>query len=270
MPKKIAVLGCGWLGLPLAKSFVKKGYQVNGATTSVDKILSIAQHNINPFLIAVHQNHIEGNISYFLQDVDVLVINIPPRIRSNSNTNYLGKIETLSKKIAESDIKKVIFASSSSVYSNIPEIVDENTEPNPETESGKQVLASEEVLKANNSFETTIIRFGGLYGNNRHPVNSLSGKKNLSNPNSPVNLIHLEDCVSIINTIIEKEAWGKTFNAAAPSHPSKQSYYTNLAEKLGIEPPEYDENNSEKGKTITSKNLDAYLSYTFIHPELDY
>ena len=38
MNNKIALIGCGWLGLPLAKSLLKKGYQVAGSTTSVEKL----------------------------------------------------------------------------------------------------------------------------------------------------------------------------------------------------------------------------------------
>ncbi|MCF8713309.1 SDR family oxidoreductase [Joostella atrarenae] len=270
MSKKIAVLGCGWLGLPLAKSFVKNNYQVNGATTSVDKILHIAQHKINPFLIAVHKHHIEGNISYFLQDVDILFINIPPRIRRNSNANYISKIKTLSEKIEESNIKKVIFISSSSVYANNNDIVDENTPPKPETESGKQILASEELLKSNPNFKTTVIRFSGLYGDKRHPITTLSGKKDVSNPEAPVNLIHLEDCIGIINAIIDKDVWGITFNASAPKHPSREEYYTSQAEKMGLEPPTFDRSKKTQGKTITSTLINTHLSYNFTYPNLGY
>ena len=270
MPKKIAVLGCGWLGFPLAKSFVEKGYAVNGATTSVDKILNIAHQKINPFLLAVHKHHIEGNISYFLQDTDVLIINIPPRIRKNSEANYISKIKTLSEKIEQSNVKKVLFVSSSSVYANDNSIVDENTPAKPQTESGKQILASEELLQKNPNFKTTVIRFSGLYGGDRHPVNTLSGKKNIANPNAPVNLIHLEDCIGIINKVIEKEVWGIPLNASAPIHPSKEEYYTEQANKLGIKIPQFENTKQTKGKTITSTLINTYLSYNFIYPNLEY
>ena len=35
---QVSILGCGWLGLPLAKSLIEKGFSVNGSTTSVEKI----------------------------------------------------------------------------------------------------------------------------------------------------------------------------------------------------------------------------------------
>jgi len=35
---KIGIIGCGWLGLALAKKFVEKGYSVHGSTTTKSKI----------------------------------------------------------------------------------------------------------------------------------------------------------------------------------------------------------------------------------------
>ena len=34
----ISVLGCGWLGLPLAEYLMGKGYQVKGSTTNQSKL----------------------------------------------------------------------------------------------------------------------------------------------------------------------------------------------------------------------------------------
>ena len=36
--EKISILGCGWLGLPLAKSLLAKGYKIKGSTTSESKL----------------------------------------------------------------------------------------------------------------------------------------------------------------------------------------------------------------------------------------
>ncbi|MEZ7854793.1 MAG: SDR family NAD(P)-dependent oxidoreductase, partial [Cyclobacteriaceae bacterium] len=30
----ISILGCGWLGLPLARQLVQQGHQIKGSTTS--------------------------------------------------------------------------------------------------------------------------------------------------------------------------------------------------------------------------------------------
>ena len=48
---KIGVLGCGWLGFPLAKDLIKQGFKVKGSTTNKEKIKSLEKENIDPCLL---------------------------------------------------------------------------------------------------------------------------------------------------------------------------------------------------------------------------
>jgi 3-hydroxyisobutyrate dehydrogenase-like beta-hydroxyacid dehydrogenase len=48
---KISILGCGWLGLPLAKSLLAKSYEVKGSTTSENKLEVLINAGILPFQI---------------------------------------------------------------------------------------------------------------------------------------------------------------------------------------------------------------------------
>ena len=95
--------------------------------------------------------------------------------------------------------------SSTSVFSDEDKVVTEETLPNPNTESGKQLLQCEKLLQDNSHFETTILRFGGLIGEDRNPIHFLAGRSNIENPDAPINLIHQEDCIGIILKIIEIE-----------------------------------------------------------------
>ncbi|MDO1499384.1 hypothetical protein Q2T40_03905 [Winogradskyella maritima] len=76
-----------------------------------------------------------------------------------------------------SSVEKIVFVSSTSVYGEIHGEVDEDTPPNPSTESGKQLTEAEKIFKDVKNFETTIIRFGGLIGPDRHPVTMLSEER---------------------------------------------------------------------------------------------
>ncbi len=119
------------------------------------------------------------------------------------------------------------------------------------------------MLLKNEHFQTTVIRFGGLIGPGRHPVNYLANKTGIKNPKAPVNLIQQEDCIEIINQIIQKEAWGKTFNAAYPDHPTKEDYYTKTAKEKNLNTPDFDQNGVSKGKKISSINLKEVLGFEF-------
>ena len=227
MNKKISILGCGWLGLPLAKSLLSKGYEVKGSTTSESKLEVLKNAGILPFQIQLEENQIIGNMEDFLQKIDVLVIDIPPGLRKaispTLEMTFVNKVKILIPFIEKSGIQKVIFVSSTSVYGDGFQIVEitEETQPNPDTESGKQLVIAETLLQSNSHFKTTVIRFGGLLGDDRHPVKFLAGRTNVENPNAPVNMIEREDCIGIIEEILKQVQhdnweWNQTFNAVAP------------------------------------------------------
>ena len=265
---KISILGCGWLGLPLAEALIKKGFPVNGTTTSSEKLAVLESVKINPFLITLGPNEIAGDIVSFLNGSEILIINIPPKLRGPQPENFVQKIKNIIPWIENSSVGKVLFVSSISVYAEDNSTVTEATLPQPESESGRQLLQAEQLLQANTAFETTILRFGGLIGEDRHPIKSLAGKKNISNPDAPVNLIDQKDCIGIIMKILENEIWHETFNAVAPFHPTRKHYYTQKAAALQLPLPEFDENEPSFGKTISAEKIMSVLKYKFAKPNL--
>jgi nucleoside-diphosphate-sugar epimerase len=162
----------------------------------------------------------------------------------------------------------VLFVSSTSVYGEDNELVTEATPLNPDSEGGRQLAIVESLLQKNNCFETTILRFGGLIGEDRNPVRFLSGRENIENPDAPINLIHQDDCIGIIKKIIELDSWNKTFNAVAPFHPTRKEYYTQKAADLNLALPKFVPSNTMAGKTILSDTLKNSLQYSFIKPTL--
>ena len=263
MNKTIAILGCGWLGLPLAQSFLKDGYRIHGSTTSKEKLADLKAVGIQPFLISLSEDKLEGNIEGFLKNMEALVINVPPRLRGENTENYVKKMQLLHQSIKQSPVRKVIFTSSTSVYGDVEGEVTEATLPQPTTESGKQLLASEDIFKNDAELRTTIVRFGGLIGPKRHPITMLSGRKNLSGGNAAINLIHLNDCIRIISKIVQKNWWNETLNGVYPYHPTKQKYYTSEAIRKGLQVPDYDVNSSKKGKIVHSYNLTNVKKFEF-------
>ena len=272
--KKIAILGCGWLGLSLAKSLLSKGYEVKGSTTSESKLDVLKNAGISTFQIQLEEHQIIGNIEDFLKETNVLVIDIPPGLRREISTSnemtFVNKVKTLIPFIEKSGIQKVVFVSSTSVYGDGFPIVEitEETKPNPDTESGKQLVVAETLLQSNPHFKTTVIRFGGLLGDDRHPVKFLAGRTNVENSEAPVNMIQREDCIGIIEEILKQVQhdnweWNQTFNAVAPQHPTRKDYYHKKAEIFNLPLPTFAENSESKGKMISSKKVETILGYSF-------
>ena len=265
---KISILGCGWLGMPLAKALLEKEFFVNGSTTSTEKIEALKSAGISPFLIRLDNQSISGAIDSFLQDSKILIIDIPPKLRGNSSEDFVGKITTLIPFIEKSSIENILFISSTSVYGEDNTFVTEETPLNPDNEGGKQLAIVESLLQKNTHFKTTIVRFGGLIGEDRNPVKFLSGKENIENPQAPINLIHQEDCIGIILKIITDDCWNEIFNAVTPFHPSRENYYTQKARELNLALPKFTPEKKFTGKTISSNKTETVLKYTFAKTNL--
>lgn len=265
MSKQISVIGCGWLGLPLAKQLVAANYKVKGSTTSSNKIPDLKSNGIDGFYVELTQDGIIGEIETCLSGSEILILNIPSGLRKHPEANFVKQVSLLVPYIEQSSIENVIFVSSTSVYKDevsIPTIT-EDTIPHPDTKSGKQLLKVEKLLQANRHFSTTILRFSGLFGPNRHPATYLSGKMAVKNPDAPVNLIHLNDCIKIIIKILEKNVWNKIINASSQPNPSKKEYYTSVCKKLNLSIPSFTTHPISKGKLIDSKKLIQLLKYEF-------
>ena len=259
--KTISILGCGWLGLPLAEKLQVAGYQVKGSTTNKKKLKLIAEKNIDPHLVYLNPDVKADNIQKFL-DSKILVINIPPQRDKNVMELFPAQIKSLIEELKKSPIEFVLFISSTSVYGNNNKKVTEESELNPERASGKALVIAEGLLRAEILMNPTILRFGGLIGPDRDPTLFLTGKKEINNSNAKVNLIHLDDSIEIILRIIKQNLWMDIFNAAADEHPTRKELYTKAAKKLGVVPPKFT-NEIESYKIVSSEKLKKELKYKF-------
>lgn len=264
----ISILGCGWLGLPLAEHLRDEGYNIKGSTTSPEKIELLNGKNITPYLLKLDPDLKCDDCKSFW-DADVLVLNIPPgRGRDDVQKLHKKQIKSVIKELEKSPIKFVTFVSSTSVYPEKGGIVSEEDSQKGKAArvSGNALLQAERMLLKQSKFKTTVVRFGGLYGQDRHPAQYLAGKKNLGNGNAPVNLIHQKDCIGIIRKIIEDQITDKIFNGVSDGHPPKKMYYPAAAETLGLEPPTFNEDTSKGYKVVSNRKVKQILKYKFQYP----
>jgi len=249
---RISVLGCGWLGMPLAQELVQSGYSVKGSTTSDAKLAGMRQQGIVPYLINLHQP--SPDLSDFLE-ADVLIVAIPSK--------NLDAFRFLIRALEASAIRKVLFVSSTSVYPDLNGIVTE------ESETNDSALAQiENLFRSGRAFQTTIVRFGGLFGHDRNPGRFFAEGRKIDNPEGFVNLIHRDDCLQILIRILEQNIWQETLNACADAHPTRRAFYTREALKSGRKAPEFNETSSKEYKIINSDKLKTLLGYSFLHPYL--
>lgn len=252
---KIGVIGCGWLGMPLAVHLATLYSRVKGTSRSTIKLEELQRQGVDAFLILLEDTQIKGNFNAFIRDLDTVII----AVNALPTEDYFNKIDTLCKYITRSKVKNIIFLSSISVYEDVNKVVDET-----EIVNSQSIYARvENIFKKNPRFNTTILRLGGLVGEDRHPIASITGKEMRQNPNMPINLVHRKDCIYIITLIIQKKLWNETFNVVYPYYPSKLEYYTKVANDRKLAPPIYDETIAFKGKVVSSTKIIEHLGYNF-------
>lgn len=267
---KISILGCGWLGLPLAEHLIKHNHFIKGSTTSPQKISQLRQKQIEPYLIKLTPELTDADEVPSFWKADTLILNIPAaHSRDNVVEYHSRQMQSVINQAGPSAITHIIFISSTSVYPPKPGTVTENDAVAGQARaSGNALLKAEEMLRNEKDFDTTILRFGGLYGGDRHPAKYMAGRENLGKPNAPVNLIHRDDCIGIISKIVEENITGEIFNAVCNGHPTRKEYYTAACHSLGLEPPSFKaDQEAELYKVVSNKKLKRVLQYEFIHPE---
>lgn len=249
--KNVSVLGCGWLGLSLAISLLDEGYFVKGSTTTEKKLSLLEINNIDPYLLDVSSFE---EFDDFLNSA-ILIIAI--------TSKDIDGFESLISQIENSSIQKVIFISSTSVYGRRNKVMTE------EDEVLQTPLSEiENLFKENTFFETTILRFAGLFGDERHPSNWFKDERKIPQPKGFVNMIHKEDCIEIIHEIIAQNCWNETFNACSNHHPTRREFYTIAKLSNDFEVPKFEDNEVYEWKIISSKKVQKVLGYTFIHDDL--
>ncbi|NQY75110.1 MAG: SDR family oxidoreductase [Candidatus Margulisbacteria bacterium] len=265
--KSISILGCGWLGLPFGEFMLGKGYVVKGSTTTLSKLDTLQQKGIQPFLFIANKK--EPDDSALLRDFlksDILFLNIPFRRSLENPSDYLDEIVQLLPSIEKSPIKRLIFASSTSVYPNDGKTWHESDAIIPETIRSKVLLQVEQTLLNNAHFDTTIIRFAGLYGPKRPSGQFLAGRKEIARGKAPVNLIHLDDCIHILDQLLNHSHEDDIFNAVSDGHPLRKEYYTKRAIKMGLPVPLFSNEDNRKniGKIVSNNKIKTACDYSFI------
>lgn len=254
--KTISILGCGWYGLPMAKSLINQGYHLKGSTTTSGKINVLSDAGIQPYLINTEKESFDEE--FF--ECDLLIISIPPKVNSDQ-LPYPLKLKNIATAAQKAGVKQIILISSTGIYEDGNFVVDETVEPRPKTPSGMALKEAEAVLLNNNAFTSTIIRFAGLIGPNRNLAKHFAGKTAIPNGNAPINLIHLDDCLGLTQSIIHQKAFGKIYHGVTPSHPTRKAFYSQACISSGFEPAFF-KDELLNWKQVESKNIPK-LGYEF-------
>lgn len=258
---KIAIIGAGWLGLPLAKALQAQAYTVITTSTQLEKVQRLNREGVPCVQLILEADKIIGEIEA-LRGVDLYFINLPPgRKTPNVAQAYPDKIQRMVNQLQIPSQVPIFFASSTSVYGNQSGVITEESPTEAATESAQSLVSTEQWL-LQQAFPTTILRLSGLVGGKRHPGRFLAGRKNLSHGDAPINLIHRADIITIVLQLIQAQKWPSIYNLCADQHPKKAEYYTYAASRLGLPLPHFLSGGANT-KCISNVKIKRDLGYSF-------
>lgn len=249
--KKIGIVGCGWLGLHIAK-YLSRNNKIYTTTTSEEKNAELLEKGFNSITIQFSDYEIfQENSSWnVISDLDTILITIPFPKRTSVDL-LKNRFENISSFIK--GFKNQLFIMSSiGIYPQVEMEIRENTLE--EQLLNSNILFVEKLMKRNFP-QINILRLGGLMG-----VDRILSKYKVSNPDQTVNHIHYEDICMIIERMIIKDSKSKIYNVVAPFHPTKQeiiNYQKGVSEPFETQ---------KFGRKILSDWLENDLDYKYKNP----
>ncbi len=126
--KKVAIVGLGWLGMPLALSLTARGWQVTGSKTTQDGVEAARMCGIDSYPLRLEPQLVcDTEDLDALMNVDALVITLPARRTGAGEGFYLQAVQEIVDTALAYHIPRIVFTSSTSVYGNVNGTVKENS-----------------------------------------------------------------------------------------------------------------------------------------------
>jgi nucleoside-diphosphate-sugar epimerase len=261
--QRISVLGGGWLGLPLAQYLAAQGYAVQVSRTTAVGVQQVRELGLGAQEVNLSAEAPLADGPFW--QVPTMLIAVPPQASQPAATQ-VAQYQRLAERLRASGVEHVLYVSSTSVYGETNAEVTETTPLTPQKPGGQVVQALEQVLQQEAALQTTVLRFGGLIGYDRLPTDAAAIQRRSRAADTPMNVIHRDDCVRIIYEIVRQKAWGEAFNACADEHPTRREYYTAAAAARGFDLPDMGPVQNLPYKVVSSEKLKTTLNYQFSCP----
>ena len=268
--KKVAIVGLGWLGMPLALSLSAAGMQITGSKTTADGVEAARMCGIDSYLLELTPELVcDVDDLGALLDVDALVITLPASRTASGGESYLLAVQQLVDSALAAGISHLIFTSSTSIYGEQSGHITEQNELTPVSVAGKTLQELESWLHNLPDMSVDILRLAGLVGPKRHPGRFLAGKEGVGNGQQGVNLVHLEDVIAAIHLLLQHPGGNRVYNLCAPQHPARAEFYPTVARQLGLTPPVFveDRADTESGKIIDGNLICNELGLVYRYPD---
>jgi nucleoside-diphosphate-sugar epimerase len=240
MPKLI--LGCGYLGLRVARQWLAAGHEVYAVTRSVERAAQLNQEGLRPIFadvtgLASLGGHLSGAKTV------LYAIGYDPKAGKSRQDVQLDGLKAVLDALAP-QVERLIYISTTGVYAQTDgQWVDEESECRPTREAATVALSAESIVRnhalAGRSF---VLRLAGIYGPSRipHRDDLVAGRAIAAPPGDFLNLIHVDDAVSAVLAVEAKGTPPRTFLVSDGQPVRRSDFFAEYARLVGAPPPRFE------------------------------
>ncbi|WP_122089631.1 SDR family oxidoreductase [Halalkalicoccus subterraneus] len=233
---RVAIVGCGYVGLELGRQLTARGHEVWGVRRSDEGITAIEEAGFR----SVRADLTDLEALSRVPDADALVFAASSGGRGATAARevYVEGLRTTIEHFAEraDPPDRLVYTSSTGVYGDHGgDWVDERTEIDPTTEKTR-VLREAEEIALDSLITGTVVRFAGLYGPDRYRL-----ERYLEGPVTEgyLNMLHRDDAAGVVRYLLEEDlVRGETVLAVDDEPVGKWGFADWLADQCDLpEPP---------------------------------
>lgn len=277
--QRTLVIGCGYLGLRVAKRWRHQGAEVFALTRSVERAREWETLGLKAVIGDVTDR---GSLAK-LPAVDVVLhaVGFDRAAAPTKREVYVDGLRNVLE-MQTGRCGRFLHVSSTSVYAQqAEEWVDEDAPCQPTDESGCICLDAERLIQNATAASTTtmfnILRLSGIYGPQRllSRIDAIRSGSSLPGPrDSWLNLIHVDDAALAIATCAERGEPGATYLVSDDRPIRRHQYYERLASLLAAPSPTFDEtaiarHTKGQGKRCCNRKLREQLRVQLQYPTID-
>lgn len=233
---RVIIAGCGYVGTALGLDLASEGHEVFGLRRDPSGL----PRGIQPIQADFSRRE---SLLVLPERVDFAVYCLAPDAASEAayRVAYLDGLERFLRGLRDQGEKprRVLFASSTAVYAHSRgEWVDEETAARPVRYAGEILVLAERLLRSS-GFETTVVRFGGIYGPGRTRLldQVARGESRIEPEPHFTNRIHRDDAAGTLRHLIAISSAADLYLGVDSEPADEAEVLRYLAELLEVSPP---------------------------------
>ncbi len=275
---RILIVGCGYVGLAVARRLTAAGHAVAGLRRSAEGTAELRGIGVEPLVGDLTQ---VDDLRRLPGPFDAIVNTVSSSRGGAADYRevYLGGARNLVAVFGGTGLRALVNVGSTSVYAQTDGgWVSEESPTLPTTATGRVLVETEEELwaAAKTGFPAVLLRVGGIYGPGRGHLFSqfLRGEARVSGDGSRwLNMIHREDVAGAIQVALERGRPGEVYNVVDDEPVSQGAFLRWLADQTGRPFPSTatgaEDATRKRGlthKRVSNRKLRGELGWSPDHP----